>query len=66
MTYENTHIHFCIPCYAGQMCEATFTSFVKFTLLARERGLNWSLDTMVNESLITRGRFRINASDVYR
>jgi hypothetical protein len=61
MTYENTHIHFCIPCYAGQMCEATFTSFVKFTLLARERGLNWSLDTMVNESLITRGRNNLAA-----
>jgi hypothetical protein len=65
MTYENTHIHFCIPCYAGQMCEATFTSFVKFTLIARERGLNWSLDTMVNESLITRGRNNLAAKMLY-
>lgn len=61
MNYENKHVHFCIPCYAGQLCEATFTSFVKFMLIARERGLNWSLDTMVNESLITRGRNNLAA-----
>ena len=61
MNYDNTHVHFCIPCYAGQLCEATFVSFVKFSLLARERNLNWSLDTMVNESLITRGRNNLMA-----
>ena len=65
MNYDNVHIHFCIPCYAGQMCEATFTSFVKFMLIARERGLNWSLDTMVNESLITRGRNNLTAKMLF-
>ena len=61
MSYENVHIHFCIPCYAGQLTEATFVSFVKFSLLARQYNLNWSLDTMVNESLITRGRNNLAA-----
>lgn len=61
MNYDNVHIHFCIPCYAGQLTEATFSSFVRFSLLARQHNLNWSLDTMVNESLITRGRNNLAA-----
>lgn len=50
------HVHFLIPCYGGQISEATFTSFVRFTLEAREWGIDWTLDTLVNESLIPRGR----------
>ena len=65
MDYSNVHIHFCLPCYAGQMTEATFSSFVRFILMAKERGLNWSLDTMVNESLITRGRNNLAAKMLY-
>lgn len=61
MNYDNVHIHFCIPCYAGQLTEATFSSFIRFSLLARQHNLNWSLDTMVNESLITRGRNNLAA-----
>lgn len=50
------HLHFLIPCYGGQISEATFTSFVRFTVQARDWGINWTLDTLVNESLIPRGR----------
>ena len=50
------HVHFLIPCYGGQISEATFTSFVRFSLQAREWGIDWTLDTLVNESLIPRGR----------
>ncbi len=50
------HLHFLIPCYGGQISEATFTSFVRFALQARNWGLDWTLDTLVNESLIPRGR----------
>lgn len=50
------HIHFLIPCYGGQISEATFTSFVRFIARAPQWGLEWSLDTLVNESLIPRGR----------
>lgn len=63
--YSNVHIHFAIPCYAGQMSEATFTSFIRFTLRARELGIDWSLDTIVNESLITRGRNNLAAKFLY-
>lgn len=50
------HLHFLIPCYGGQISEATFTSFVRFTVQARSWGIDWTLDTLVNESLIPRGR----------
>ena len=50
------HIHFLIPCFGGQISEATFTSFVRFIARAPEWGLEWSLDTLMNESLIPRGR----------
>jgi hypothetical protein len=50
------HIHFLIPCFGGQISEVTFTSFVRFITKAPQWGLEWSLDTLVNESLIPRGR----------
>ena len=50
------HVHFLIPCYGGQISEATFTSFVRFVAKAQLWELEWSLDTIVNESLVPRGR----------
>lgn len=50
------HVYFGIPCYGGQMFEACFMSLLKFSVLAPKMGINWTVDTMVNESLIPRGR----------
>ena len=50
------HIHFCLPMYGGQCNEATFISMIKFVIIAQKIGMNYSIDTMVNESLIPRGR----------
>ena len=41
--------------------EPTMTSFLRFVLLASKVGLPWSLDTMVNESLVTRARNNLMA-----
>lgn len=54
--FTKTHVHFAIPCYGGMVSEPTMTSFIRFALIAAKVGLNWSLDTMVNESLVTRAR----------
>ena len=54
--FTKVHVHFAVPCYGGMVSEPTMTSFLRFTLLASKVGLNWSLDTMVNESLVTRAR----------
>jgi hypothetical protein len=59
--FKDKHLHIGIPCYGGMVSEPTMTSFLRFVLLASQAGLNWSLDTMVNESLITRGRNNLMA-----
>ena len=59
--WSKMHIHFGIPCYGGQITEPTFTSFLRFILMANKMGLQWSLDTMVNESLVTRARNNLMA-----
>ena len=59
--FSKAHLHLGLPCYGGLVLESTMTSFIKFILLASKVGLSWSLDTMVNESLITRGRNNLMA-----
>jgi hypothetical protein len=59
--FTKVHLHLGIPCYGGMVSEPTMTSFLRFVLMAQQVGLNWSLDTMVNESLITRGRNNLMA-----
>ena len=59
--FTKVHLHIGIPCYGGMVSEPTMTSFLRFILLARQAGLNWSLDTMVNESLVTRARNNLMA-----
>ena len=55
------HVHFGIPCYGGMITEPCMTSFLRFILMASKMGLQWSLDTMVNESLVTRARNNLMA-----
>ena len=59
--FSQVHLHIGIPCYGGMVSEPTMTSFLRFVLLAQQAGLNWSLDTMVNESLVTRARNNLMA-----
>jgi hypothetical protein len=59
--FTKIHLHIGIPCYGGMVSEPTMTSFLRFILLASQAGLNWSLDTMVNESLVTRARNNLMA-----
>lgn len=59
--FTKLHLHIGIPCYGGMVSEPTMTSLLKFVLLAQRYGLPWSLDTMVNESLIPRGRNNLMA-----
>ena len=59
--FRSNHLHIGIPCYGGMMSEPTVTSLIRFILLAQQVGLNWSLDTMVNESLVTRARNNLMA-----
>ena len=49
-------IHFMIPCYGGMVSEQTMVGVVKWAKQAAEMGIDWTMDTLVNESLISRGR----------
>ena len=53
---RNTRVHICMPCYGGMLTESTFTSFIKWASTARQLGINWTVETLSNESLISRGR----------
>jgi hypothetical protein len=60
--FTKVHIHFGIPCYGGMITEPCMTSFSTFYLNGKSiSGLQWSLDTMVNESLVTRARNNLMA-----
>ena len=49
-------IHICMPCYGGQLTESTFMSYIKWGNTCRQLGIDWTIETMTNESLISRAR----------
>lgn len=62
---REARLHFCIPCYGGQINEGCFISMLKYMATAQRLSLNFTIDTMVNESLITRGRNSLVAKMLY-
>ena len=62
---QAARLHFCIPCYGGQINEGCFISMLKYMATAQRLGLNFTIDTMVNESLIPRGRNSLVAKMLY-
>jgi hypothetical protein len=58
---KSTKVHICMPCYGGQLTESTFMSFIKWSNTARQLGIDWTIETMTNESLITRARNTLTA-----
>jgi hypothetical protein len=58
---KTTKVHICMPCYGGMMSEQTFMSFIKWANVARQLGMEWTVETMTNESLITRARNTLTA-----
>jgi len=50
-----------MPCYGGMLTEQTFMSFVKWGNTARQLGIDWTVETMTNESLISRARNTLTA-----
>lgn len=53
---KTTKVHCAVPCYNGMITENTFMSFIKFANVARQLGIDWSIETTVNESLVSRAR----------
>ena len=53
---KKTKVHICMPCYGGQLTESTFMSFIRWSNTARQLGIDWTVETLTNESLISRAR----------
>jgi hypothetical protein len=58
---RGTHVHIMMPCYGGQLTESTFLSVVKWSNVCRQLNLDWTIETMTNESLISRARNTLTA-----
>ena len=58
---KTTRVHICMPCYGGMLTEQTFMSYIKWSNTCRQLGLDWTMETMTNESLITRARNTLTA-----
>jgi hypothetical protein len=58
---KTTRVHICMPCYGGMLTEQNFMSFVKWSNTCRQLGIDWTVETMTNESLISRARNTLTA-----
>ena len=58
---RTTRVHIYMPCYGGMLTESTFMSYIKWANTARQLGLDWTVETMTNESLISRARNTLTA-----
>ena len=58
---RTTRVHICMPCYGGQLTESTFMSYIKWSNVCRQLGIDWTVETMTNESLISRARNTLTA-----
>jgi hypothetical protein len=50
-----------MPCYGGQLTEQCFMSYIKWANLCRQLNIDWTVETMTNESLISRARNTLTA-----
>lgn len=53
---RTTKIHCAIPCSNGTISEAGFVSFLKFAGVARQLGIEWTVETTANDALLPRAR----------
>lgn len=53
---RTSRIHIAIPCYGGLCSDSTALSLVKWSNICRIYGIDWTMETLMNESLISRAR----------
>ena len=62
---KTTRVHICMPCYGGMLTESCFMSYIKWSNVCRQLGIDWTMETMTNESLISRARNTLTAKFLY-
>ena len=58
---RTTRVHICMPCYGGMLTESCFMSYIKWANTCRQLNIDWTMETMTNESLISRARNTLTA-----
>jgi hypothetical protein len=53
---KTTNIHCVVHCPTGSISENTFISFIKFGNVAKQLGLEWSVETTINETIPARAK----------
>ena len=53
---RDKHIFIATPCYGGQLGEPYFRSMMRLAILCNKYDIQFTVSTLANESLITRGR----------
>ena len=53
---RDKHIFIATPCFGGQIGEPYFRSMMRLAILCNKYDINFTVSTLANESLITRGR----------
>ena len=53
---RNYHVFIATPCYGGQIGEPYLKAMTQLSILFKHHNLNFTLATIANESLVTRGR----------
>ena len=53
---KKTHVHYCTPCYGGQVTEPFFRSWCKAHMIFTKHEIPYSITTSANESLVSRAR----------
>lgn len=53
---RNKHIFIATPCYGGQIGEPYFRSMMRLAILCSKYEIPYTVSTLANESLVTRGR----------
>jgi len=62
---KTTRVHICMPCYGGMLTESCFMSYIKWSNVCRQLGIDWTMETMTNESLISRARNTLTAKFLF-
>ena len=55
------HIFIATPCYGGQLGEPYFRSMMRLAIMCNKYDIPFTISTLANESLITRGRNTLNS-----
>ena len=55
-TITSSFIAICTPCYGGQVHEKHYVSVASYIIASMKNNMNFTIETMANESLVTRAR----------